>query len=151
MILNRNTNSPAFASADYLIEKFFDRLQDKFNVNTVPTVVRLTNKLMKTEFESDEPYPLCPLCFGVRDRTNNLLEMGSTIKSIKLNEDGTQEVVSIKNSSEWLSNELQSAFCFGCKRMSISAKNKQSFFDLLPDIIKENCHKTLQSSPLVQS
>lgn len=107
MILNRQTNSPAFASADYLIEKFFDRLQDKFNVNTVPTVVRLTNKLLKTEFEPLEPYPLCPLCFGVRDKTNNLLEIGSTIKHIKHNEDQSKEVVSIKSSNEWLSNDLE--------------------------------------------
>ena len=54
MILNPLTNSPAFASADYLIEKFFDRLQDKFNVNTVPTVVKLTNKLLKTDFNPEE-------------------------------------------------------------------------------------------------
>ena len=55
----------------------------------MPTVVKLTNKLLKTDFNPEELYPLCPLCFGVRDATNNLLEMGSTIKSIKLNEDGT--------------------------------------------------------------
>lgn len=44
-LLNPHTTSPAFASADLLIESFFDKLQDKFNVNTVPTVVKLTNKL----------------------------------------------------------------------------------------------------------
>lgn len=99
------TNSPAFASADLLIEKFFDKLQDKFNVNTVPTVVRLTNKLQKNDV-LEEPYPFCPLCFGLRDKINNLLEMGSTIKSIKVTEDGQNEVQSIKSSDEWLSSEL---------------------------------------------
>ncbi len=81
---------PAFGSADYLIEKFFDRLQDKYNVNTVPTVVKLTNKLLKNDYKGD--YPFCPLCFGVRDGVNNLLEMGSTIKSITPLADGTNQV-----------------------------------------------------------
>lgn len=44
-MLNPTTNAPCFGSADLLIENFFNRLQDKFNVNTVPTVVKLTNKL----------------------------------------------------------------------------------------------------------
>ena len=66
-----------------LIEGFFDKLQDKFNVNTVPTVVKLTNKLQKAVNLADEtPYPFCPLCMGVRDKVGNLLEMGSTIKHI---------------------------------------------------------------------
>lgn len=75
---------PAFASTDYLIEKFFTNLQDKYNVNTVPTVVRLTNKLLKYT-PNDVKYPFCPLCLGIRDQTNNLLEIGSTIKKIKVN------------------------------------------------------------------
>ena len=79
------THSPAFGSADMLIEKFFNKLQDKFNVNTVPTVVKLTNKLLKTDFiTQNKPYPFCPLCFGVRDEINNLLEMGSIIKRINV-------------------------------------------------------------------
>ena len=49
--LGRKTNAPAFASTDLLIQGFFSRLQDKYNVNTVPTVVRLTNKLEKCSFE----------------------------------------------------------------------------------------------------
>jgi len=116
---NPNINAPAFGSTDHLIEKFFNKLQDKYNVNTVPTVVRLTNKLLKGEIEGK--YPFCPLCFGVRDTINNLLEMGSTIKSVIIKEDGTNEVQTIKSSSEWLCSELEQAFCFGCKRMAISA------------------------------
>lgn len=84
---NPYSHAPAFGSADMLIEKFFDKLQDRFNVNTVPTVVRLTNKLLKTEVTNKSRYPFCPLCFGIRDEVNNLLEMGSTIKSIKLERD----------------------------------------------------------------
>ena len=41
------SNAPSFASTDLLIQGFFDKLQGKYNVNTVPTVVRLTNKLQK--------------------------------------------------------------------------------------------------------
>lgn len=97
-INNPFSHAPAFASADMLIEKFFDKLQDRFNVNTVPTVVKLTNKLLKTDVVNPEKpqskYPFCPLCFGVRDEVNNLLEMGSTIKSIKLIRDpNTGEVL----------------------------------------------------------
>ncbi|CDW91371.1 UNKNOWN [Stylonychia lemnae] len=145
-INNPFTNSPAFGSADYLIEKFFDRLQDKFNVNTVPTVVKLTNKLLKTDFKDESnPYPFCPLCFGIRDKINNLLEMGSTIKSIKIKEDGTNEVESIKSSSDWLSSELEQAFCFGCKRMGIMASKKEQFVEFLPAVVKTNCHRTLST------
>lgn len=136
-INNPTTTSPAYASADFLIEKFFDRLQDKFNVNTVPTVVRLTNKLLKTDYQGE--YPFCPLCFGVRDKINNLLEMGSIIKSIKVHPDGTNEPQAIQSSNEWLSAEIEQAFCFGCKRMGIMAKQKDMFVQLLPEVIKANC------------
>ena len=80
-VLNPMTTSPFFGSADLLIENFFDRLQDKFNVNTVPTVIKLTNKLLKS-INLKSSYPFCPLCMGVRDEVNNLLEIGSIIKKI---------------------------------------------------------------------
>ena len=38
-------SAPFFGSTDLLVEGFFSRLQDGYNVNTVPTVIRLTNKL----------------------------------------------------------------------------------------------------------
>lgn len=56
-------------------------------MNTVPTVVRLTNKLEKSKVPEGVLYPFCPLCLGVRDRINNLLEVGSTIKSIQIVKD----------------------------------------------------------------
>ena len=63
-----NPHAPLFGSADLLIEQFFDRLQDKYNVNTVPTVVKLTNKLSKAvNLGGLTRYPFCPLCMGVRD------------------------------------------------------------------------------------
>ena len=60
-------------------------------MNTVPTVVRLTNKLKKEEIdilknENQNAYPFCPLCMGIRDKINNLLEIGSTIKQVIINE-----------------------------------------------------------------
>ena len=113
----RPTNAPCFASTDLLIEGFFNKLQDKYNVNTVPTVVRLTNKLLKPTEEEQRPYPFCPLCFGVRDTINNLLEVGSTIKNIKVNPDREQEssfitknqdtVTSVQSSNEWFKSDLE--------------------------------------------
>jgi hypothetical protein len=95
-----NPHASVFGSADLLIESFFDRLQDKFNVNTVPTVVKLTNKLSKAvNMSGQTPYPFCPLCMGVRDHITNLLEMGSTIKSV---DPVTGAVTSIERPEEWL-------------------------------------------------
>jgi len=85
-VSNPHGSAPFFNSADQLIEGFFDRLQDKYNVNTVPTVGRLTAKLLKSQVDvstqQQSKYPFCPLCLGIRDKINNLLEVGSTIKSI---------------------------------------------------------------------
>lgn len=89
-IKNGKISAPAHGSTDQLISNFFSKLQDKFNVNTVPTVVRLTNKLLKTQAKGK--YPFCPLCFGLRDNLNNLLEMGSTIKQIIPLEGGGNDV-----------------------------------------------------------
>jgi hypothetical protein len=63
-------------------------------VNTVPTVLRLANKLQKPEFPPENPeedvgkkmvyqypnFPFCPLCYGVRDELKNLLEIGTTVR-----------------------------------------------------------------------
>ena len=43
----KGISAPNFNSTDLLIQGFFSRLQDKYNVNTVPTVVRLTSKLLQ--------------------------------------------------------------------------------------------------------
>jgi hypothetical protein len=116
--------APHFGSTDLLVEGFFSQLQDHFNVNTVPTVIRLTSKLLKTEITS--PYPFCPLCLGLRDNINNLLEVGSTIKSIENAEESKVcgKVESVKSAEEWFSSDIERAFCFGCKRMAIEAIDK---------------------------
>ena len=129
----RPTNAPCFASTDLLIEGFFNKLQDKYNVNTVPTVVRLTNKLLKPTDEDSRAYPFCPLCFGVRDSINNLLEVGSTIKSIKVNPEKVEQTsfitknndipTSVESEKDWFKSELEQTLCFGCKRLVISAKD----------------------------
>jgi len=130
--------APAFGSTDLLIEQFFTRLQDKYNVNTVPTVVRLTNKLVKPEDDEDasREYPFCPLCLGVRDNINNLLEVGSTIKNIEINKEAAvndegsivksvinDKVISVESSNEWFQTQMEQTLCFGCKRLVISAKD----------------------------
>ena len=91
---------PFFGSTDLLVEGFFNGLQAGYNVNTVPTVVRLTNKLQKQDY-SGRPYPFCPLCLGPRDKVNNLLEIGSTIKAIHRKEDGTCDIETVQNAKDW--------------------------------------------------
>ena len=136
-------SAPAFGSADLLIERFFDRLQGRFNVNTVPTVVRLTNKLLKNEIIGD--YPFCPLCLGLRDKVNNLLEIGSTIKHITHKPGEPSTVESIVSSDEWLMNENEKTFCFGCKRMAIMSTNKSEFSKLLPSVVNTNAQRILEN------
>lgn len=89
---------PFFGNTDLIIEGFFNKLQAGFNVNTVPTVIRLTSKLQGTP-EAQEG--LCPLCLGVRDEIKNLLEVGSTISRIAVDADGKLTVDLVKSSNEW--------------------------------------------------
>lgn len=42
---NKKFSAPTFGSTDFIIDKFFSKLQSGYNVNTVPTVIRLTGKL----------------------------------------------------------------------------------------------------------
>ena len=101
-------------------------------MNTIPTVVRLTAKLKRPEVTGKEPF--CPLCLGIRDEVNNLLEVGSTIKRIVpcAQDDGgstafltasKDDVVPYESSDEWFPEKLSRAFCFGCKRMVFEAKD----------------------------
>ena len=143
-----NPHAALFGSADLLIEQFFDRLQDKYNVNTVPTVVKLTNKLSKAvNLGGLTAYPFCPLCMGVRDQITNLLEMGSTIKSV---DPDTGAVKCIERPEEWLeggAEELGRILCFGCKRMIISSKHRKTLVDLIPMVVRENVKRALASEP----
>lgn len=145
-LLNPHANNLPFSgSADMLIESFFDRLQDKFNVNTVPTVVKLTNKLQKSvNLAGATPYPFCPLCLGVRDLTNNLLEIGSTIRHIDPQAGAVQ---AIHHPDEWLEGaaEFGKVLCFGCKRMIIDSKDRCKLIELMPAVIIENCKRTINS------
>jgi hypothetical protein len=84
------------------------------------------------------PYPFCPLCLGVRDQITNLLEMGSTIKSVDAT---TGAVTSIERPEEWLAGggeTLGRVLCFGCKRLVISAKDRGKMVSLLPRVVLEN-------------
>ena len=117
---------------------FFSKLQDRYNVNTVPTVVRLTQKLKKEPLKGD--YPFCPLCLGVRDQINNLLEVGSTIRKIDTN--GVP--ISVQTEEEWFPTKFEQVVCFGCKRILIECPNKDKFLELLPEIVKVNSDKISQ-------
>lgn len=44
-IKSKKYPAPNFGSTDLIIESFFNKLQAGYNVNTVPTVLRLTSKL----------------------------------------------------------------------------------------------------------
>jgi len=83
------------------------------------------------------PYPFCPLCLGIRDKINNLLEVGSTIKSIEVSSqtapgekpsfitDSKDKPISVHSSQEWFPSPIQQSVCFGCKRLIISCKTKE--------------------------
>jgi metal-sulfur cluster biosynthetic enzyme len=100
-------------------------------------VVRLTQKLLKPTLEPDVTYPFCPLCLGIRDSINNLLEIGSTIKHIEVSKDAAPDgkpafmtdskdkPISVTSSKEWFPSPLEQTVCFGCKRMIISCKSKE--------------------------
>ena len=104
----RNTGirqPPFFGSTDLLVEGFFKGLQAGYNVNTVPTVIRLTNKLQKEEYQGRR-YPFCPLCFGPRDKINNLLEIGSTIKSVRRGAQGeAPQVDYVQKADDWFTSD----------------------------------------------
>ena len=46
--------------------------------------------------------------------------------------------MSVQSSDEWFPNKIEQVFCFGCKRMAISAKDRDGFLKLLPDVVKAN-------------
>ena len=120
---------PFFGNTDLIIEGFFNKLQAGFNVNTVPTVIRLTSKLQGTP-EAEQG--LCPLCLGVRDEIKNLLEVGSTISHIGVDSIGKMKVDLVKSSDEWFETVFEQRLCFGCKRLFIESSDKTKLFASLP-------------------
>jgi hypothetical protein len=56
-------------------------------------------------------------------------------------------VESIKSSDDWLISHVEKAFCFGCKRLSISALKRERFLELLPEVIAVNCQRTVDEQP----
>mmetsp|Transcript_1876 Transcript_1876/g.2588 ORF Transcript_1876/g.2588 Transcript_1876/m.2588 type:complete len:88 (+) Transcript_1876:1387-1650(+) len=81
---------------------------------------------------------------GVRDRVHNLLEIGSTISSIKVEEGKADEPVSVKSVNEWFEDKREQVLCFGCKRMAISTgKNRKALFDQLPEVVLANCARVI--------
>lgn len=144
---------PYFGSTDLLVEGFFNGLQAGYNVNTVPTVIRLSNKLQKQDY-SGKNYPFCPLCLGPRDKLNNLLEIGSTIKSIQRTggPGSAPQVQTVDCADDWFRTNadevpIESAFCFGCKRLCIETKTdkRSEFIANLPDFIHANARRSLDS------
>jgi len=72
---------------------------------------------------------------GLRDEVNNLLEMGSTIKSVNIDEStGHSSFTSIKSPEDWLTGaETQgNVLCFGCKRLLISSSSRSKIVEGLP-------------------
>ena len=76
---------------------------------------------------------------GVRDKVNNLLEVGSVISAIEVGPDGDKPVLHTSE-SDWLLADIQHAFCFGCKRMSLSGDKEamKVFVAHLPPVVKDN-------------
>jgi hypothetical protein len=59
--------------------------------------MRLTSKL-----KGIKPEKTCPICMGVRDKINNLLEVGSTISAIT-----PEGVTAVESSNEWFPTDLE--------------------------------------------
>ena len=124
-------------------------------MGTVPTVIRLTNKIQKQDYDGED-YPFCPLCLGPRDKLNNLLEIGSTIKSIKREPGQPVVVESVQSADEWFSTgdseerdmpPIESILCFGCKRLCIETKsrNRAIFLANLPEFVHRSARRTWES------
>jgi ribosomal protein S27E len=86
---------------------------------------------------------------GVRDPINNLLEVSSTVQSIKKDSEGNIQINAVKSENEWFSSQTEQVLCFGCKRLLIEVRGgsndlaiTQKFLDLLPDVIKVNAERT---------
>ena len=126
--------APFFGSTDLIVEGFFNRLQAGYNVNTVPTVMRLTSKLQGTPEAQENG--LCPLCLGVRDEVTNLLEIGSPITKIEYGANGEQKVTRLETSDDWFKTTIEKKLCFGCKRLFIEAKDKNKLIACLPEFIQ---------------
>ena len=120
-------------------------------------MIRLTNKLQKQDY-TGQPYPFCPLCLGPRDKINNLLEIGSTIKAIRrpdhssATDAAAPEIESVQTADDWFRSSpdevpIEKAFCFGCKRLCIETKpeKRAQFISLLPGFVKANAQRTLAS------
>ena len=110
--------APFFGSTDLIVEGFFKKLQAGYNVNTVPTVMRLTSKLSQPQNQ-----PVCPLCLGVKDELKSLLEIGSPITGItRTSSKGEVEVERVKSTKELFRSEFERAVCFGCQRLLIESR-----------------------------
>ena len=82
--------------------------------------------------------------------------MGSTIKQVVVSKeknensfitDSKDEVICYKDSTEWFdeSDKINKVLCFGCKRMLLSAKERQEVIKNLPKFIIDNCELILQN------
>ena len=109
--------APFFGSTDLIVEGFFKKLQAGYNVNTVPTVMRLTSKLSQPQNQ-----PVCPLCLGVKDELKSLLEIGSPITGITRTVQGEVAVDRVKSTKELFRSEFEQAVCFGCQRLLIESR-----------------------------
>jgi translation elongation factor EF-1beta len=94
----------------------------------------------------EKKFSCCPLCLGIRDPINNLLEVGSTVQHIKHLGDGKVEVKAVQSEKEWFSSKTEQVICFGCKRLLMEIRNDKKcgpeavkkLLELLPDVIKIN-------------
>jgi len=104
--------------------------------------------------EEEKAFSACPLCLGIRDPINNLLEVGSTVNHIKHLEGGKIEVTSVKSEKEWFITQTEQVLCFGCKRLLIEVKNDKKgggaetaakLVELLPDCVKVNAERAFMA------
>lgn len=124
---------PGFGNLDFLSEKFMTQLQGQ-NDQTIHTVLRTTNKLKKCESDFEDQ-KFCRLCYGLKDKITNLLEVGSTVKKI---DPETSEIEKAEEESDLWTLGYEQELCFGCKRVFDSAEDIEKLFELLPQFMKES-------------
>lgn len=84
-----------------------------------------------------------------------MLEVGSTIQRIEVAAEESKgdqfitnsadKIISVGDQQQWFPTNLEKTLCFGCKRLAISAKNKDALIELLPAVVLANGQRTFES------
>lgn len=139
-INNKLKSKPFSGDCELLVETFIDKLQDKM-FSTTPTILSTAEKLIINKNNNINNYEcVCKLCYGVKDKLYNDLEIGSydIIKNFSLayNNDNNNNNINnnIEKDKSFNIFKVEKDLCFGCRRM-LSDYSKE---DIISDYSVEN-------------